>query len=195
KKTAKVVSKTALSSVLALLLGLSFVFNIALAIMLLQPRTVETLPSTSSELPAELMPYNFVGVYLKSVMADRGNYGDIALETEYAYNEDYPADIVYDQSVKIGEQMPEGRTVVLKVSRGSEYLTMPYLKGCSMNFASKTLTDMGINFEFVFDTNPESSGEMGTVTNCSKGFGTRITRGGEQVVITIKQPPSEVIEP
>lgn len=181
--------------VLAALLGCSLVGNLVTGIMLIPPPAVPPPESVVSEPEPELLQHNFVGVYIKTVMDNHPDYVDLAIETEYAYNEDYPANIVYEQSVRAGEVMPEDRTILLKVSRGSEYLEMPYLIGSSANFASKTLTDQGISFEFIYDSNPESTGVVGTVTACTKGFGVKISRETDQVVLTIKQAPPEVIEP
>lgn len=186
--------KTKLTAVLAILLGISLVINIAAGTRVIQLTPPPPPPSTSSEPEAELMTADFTGMYLQALVDGPAADSRLVLETEYSYNEDYPADIVYEQSVKQGEAIPEGRTISLKVSRGSEYLTIPYLIGSSANFASKTLTDLGVSYEFIYDDNPESTGIVGTVTDCNKGFGVKISRETDQVILTVKMSPPAPIE-
>ncbi|MEG0943109.1 MAG: protein kinase [Angelakisella sp.] len=195
KGSQKLGAKLPIVAILTTLLVFSLIGNLTLGSILWGGQVSAPPEDVSSQPVPELMTHNFTGVYLNAVMGNRTAYGDLIFETEYAYNEDYPADIIYDQSIKVGEALPENKTILLKVSRGSAYLTMPYLIGSSANFASKTLTDLGVSFEFLYDTNPESTGIVGTVTATNKGFGAKISRDADQVILTIKQPPPESIEP
>lgn len=179
------------------ILGISLVLNLVLGGMAVTGgAATPTIPeSVSSQAPVELMDYHLAGTYIKTIQDNRTLYGGLQYETQYTYNEEYPKDIVFAQSVARGEPIPENRTVILYVSSGSQFITMPYLIGSSANFASKTLTDLGVPFEFVYDYNPESSGIADTVVACNKGFGAKLARETDQVVLTIKQTPPTSIPP
>lgn len=179
---------------LAVALAASLIGNIVQANMLMTPQSLPEPESIAVEPPPELMTHTFTGVYLGYIQNNRTLYGNLVFTTEYEYNEEYPEGIVYDQSVKAGDLMPEDRTVTLYVSRGSQYINMPYLIGSSTNFASKTLTDLKVNFEFIYDDSPDSVGTVNTVIASNKGFGAKISRVDDQVVLTIKRE-SSIVEP
>lgn len=195
---AKKAVRVALVPLLGVLLAASLLGNLVLGGLLstamAPPAEPESLPQEITPEP-ERMEHRFVGVYIKTIQDNLLLYNNLSFETEYLYNEDYPENIVFAQSVQPGELMPESRTIKLSVSKGSQYIAMPYLIGSSANFASKTLTDLGINFEFIDDFNPESSGIEDTVTASNKGFGARVNRETDQVILTIKRAPKENAAP
>ena len=118
-------------------------------------------------------------------------FGSFSYEAQYEYNEIYPEDVIFEQSVTIGQPLPENETIQLKVSKGSQYVTMPYLIGSSQDFASRILTNLEVDYEFVYDFNSESDGIPGTVIASNKGYNARISREKDQVILTIKQIPEE----
>lgn len=75
------------------------------------------------------------------------------------YNEEYPnKNIVYDQNPAKGTPMPNKGYVTLYVSKGSEMVSMPGLKGSTLEFATKTLTENELKYEVVYivDASAES---------------------------------------
>ena len=148
-------------------------------------------PDMEQEEEVPLMEYQLVGVYYPFVQQNLNLFGSFSYEAQYEYNEIYPEDVIFEQSVTIGQPLPENETIQLKVSKGSQYVTMPYLIGSSQDFASRILTNLEVDYEFVYDFNSESDGIPGTVIASNKGYNARISREKDQVILTIKQIPEE----
>ena len=85
---------------------------------------VSSEPEESSAEPIRMA--NFVGQKYADVLADAKNKAVyIFSEPEYVYSDQYAEGIVADQDVTPGIEITEGTRVSLKVSKGSQYVTLP----------------------------------------------------------------------
>ncbi len=85
---------------------------------------VSSEPEESSTEPIQMA--NFVGQKYADVLADAKNKAIyIFSEPEYVYSDQYAEGIVADQDVTPGIEITEGTRVNLKVSKGSQYVTLP----------------------------------------------------------------------
>ena len=176
-------------------LAISAVVNLMLLGLLFStPGGLAMEPEEPVSEPVEepaLMEQQLVGVYYPFVQQNLNLFGSLVYEAEYEYNEVYPENVIFEQSVAVGQPMPEDGTIHLKVSKGSQYVTMPYLIGSSQDFASRILTNLEVDYEFIYDANPESEGVPGTVIATNKGYNARISRESDEIILTIKQIPEE----
>ena len=82
---------------------------------------------------------------------------DAALKMEKSgeeYSDVIPDGYICNQKVKPGKEVKKGRTVYYTVSKGSEIVSMPILKGKTLRQARLTLKSLGLkigNAKYVFD--------------------------------------------
>jgi len=91
---------------------------------------------------------NFVTKNIEPVLNDKDYTDKFKLTVEYEYNEEYAEQIVFEQSVEQGTPISEnGTEIILKVSRGSKYRTLPDLVGKNIDYAKDTLYEKFIRYE------------------------------------------------
>ncbi len=152
-----------------------------------KPMDMETTSSSESQNTVHKMEHTFVGMHKKSI--NPNNYKDFVIEYVYDYNDDYPMDIIVRQSVKEGDDIPTNKKIILTVSKGSKFVSVPYLIGSTKDFASRTLTDMGIKYDFVYLEDNESEAPINTVIDMSISYGVKFNKEIERVILTIKKDP------
>ncbi|MEG1874040.1 MAG: protein kinase [Angelakisella sp.] len=175
-------------------LGVALLLSIT-ANAVLSARLFAPPPQPSESISAvpvvELMPHRFVGIYYDLIGRTNELYSGLTFQAEKVYNEEYPKGVVFAQSIQPGDPMPEDHIIRLSVSRGSKYVDMPDIIGSSDRFARKALTDLDIRYNIVYDYNPDTLGEIGTVVDTNKGFDVKVARETELVTITVKRAASE----
>ncbi len=147
-------------------------------------------PEESSGAAAENGVPNFINQYIENVKNNQSYTDKYEFIIKEEYNEDYPANVVYDQAPSAGTPMLNKGKVILYVSKGSELLVMPKLAGSTLDFAIQTLTDMGISFEIMEVENADM--EVGLVSRTNFTEGSSINKNKDTVIlVTRKADPSE----
>ena len=101
------------------------------------------------------------------------------------YNEEYPnKNIVYYQNPAKGTPMPNKGYVTLYVSKGSEKVSMPGLKGSTLEFATKTLTENELKYEVVYIV--DASAESGLVIRTVPAEGEMVSKKTSTIYLYIK---------
>ena len=75
--------------------------------------------------------------------------------------------MIYKQSLAVGQMLPEDGGVTLFISKGPQYVKMPDLYGANEAYVIRILSDLQLTFTILYDTNPETGGEVGTVVGMS----------------------------
>ena len=112
----------------------------------------ESEEETSSEPEPDNSIPSFVGLRAEEVQADAAYAGRFEFEIQEDYNDQYEKGVVYDQSPDAGVTVQDGRTVILRVSRGKLIIKMPELVGLTRQEARDTLAfyaeDGGIDLPY-----------------------------------------------
>lgn len=129
-----------------------------------QSSTQSSEPSStasSSEESSEPLPkmVNLVGMRYEDVIAN-AEYQALCsfAEPEYIYSDTEESGIIVWQSVASGSQLPEGTVVRLKVSKGSQYVTIPSYEKLTEEEYTALLTQLGIQYTVIYredNTYPE----------------------------------------
>lgn len=101
------------------------------------------------------------------------------------YNSTYPAGTIFQQSPAAGRTVKEQQKITLKVSLGTEYITLPDVAGNDKDTAKQTLTDLGVSVVTKRETN-DSVGE-GTVIRTDPAAGNQV-EGGSTVILYVAKP-------
>ena len=99
------------------------------------------------------------------------------------YDANVPEGQVVSQYPEAGSMVKEQRTVTIYISRGGEEMTMPDLKGMSVENAKKKLTNMGLKVNVYEEHN---KAEAGTVISQDIKAGSKIAKG-KSVDITVSK--------
>ena len=101
--------------------------------------------------------------------------------------------MIYKQSLAVGQVLPEDGGVTLFISKGPQYVKMPDLYGANEAYVIRILSDLQLTFTILYDTNPETGGEVGTVVGMSIAPGETVRPktavDADSVVITVKGAP------
>ena len=111
-------------------------------------------------------------------------YPDITFETEEVFDEEVPAGVVLDQSLPEGSPLPENGQVLLTVSKGSQFVIMPRLEGCTLSAAQYMLDSLGLTWDEDIREDPTLSVPVGTVV-CDTPPNSKVT-AGYKVRLTIR---------
>lgn len=175
---------------MAAVLAVSLVLNIVLAASYFSPQPSQAPPSSEPE-EDDIVPVtaateleNFVGEYWPMLEERLDRYPDITFETEEVFDEEAPAGVVIDQSLPEGSPLPEGGQVTLTVSKGSEYVTMPRLEGCTLSAAQYMLDSLGLTWDEDIREDPTLGVPVGTVV-CDTPPNSKVT-AGYKVRLTIR---------
>ena len=86
------------------------------------------------------------------------------LDADYAYNDDYENDMIYEQSIKAGEMIAQGQVVKVKVSKGKSSAYIPDYSGLTVEQYKNALDKAGISdFNYQFVESKNSYGKANTV--------------------------------
>ncbi len=184
-------------NILMLALAVSIILNLILTAAMVSmssqlPEEEET--SQMEESVSQVMEYDLTGMLLSAAQSRQADYGLFLEVREERYSETVPAGVIMEQSVQPGQTLPDSMTVGVIVSKGSAYVDVPYLIGCSELYARKLLAELGMPFDVEYDYDPETEGVEGTVIAMNKGMGDRISKeyfDTEKVTITVKKAPED----
>ena len=101
------------------------------------------------EFPEPNLVPSLVGRHVDSVTSNAEWAEDFQFSLVYEYDDTVPEGIIIDQAPDPGVKMINRGIVILTVSQGSRNVQMPGLVGSKLEFALKTLGDMGIRYEIV----------------------------------------------
>lgn len=151
-----------------LIAGIVFLSVLTVAVMLILKEYENTLgpgreesssrnPFTSeTEMSGEetVTVPNFIGRMQKDV---EGNtlYEDFGLVFEEEYNSEYPAGMIFEQSVNAKANVRPGMAITLKVSKGPETTVMPNMVGRTVEDAEKAMRELKITYQLVPNYNVE----------------------------------------
>lgn len=133
---------------------------------------------------------SLVGRYVDTITTN-SEWSDLfRFSVKYVYDDTIPEGIVISQAPDAGVKMINKGYVLLTVSRGPQNVKMPGLVGSNLDFALKTLGDMGIRYELV----EMEEYAPGIVGKTSVVEGQTIDKTKDTVQIYVGVEPSETDE-
>ncbi|MBR5559296.1 MAG: PASTA domain-containing protein [Oscillospiraceae bacterium] len=182
-------------SVSAFLLGLALVFLlIGYSLSILFGDVIDPLmedvqvSDTIVEEPThefyEELP-SFVGIYIGTLQESDAYVKEYQFKIKEDFDETYPAGVVCRQSPRAGQPIPEDGKITLYVSRGSVYVEMPNLNGCTQEFAAEQLSKLNIKYHIEEELNP--TGVAGQVIRSDTEAGTRLRRFSSEVTLYVSR--------
>lgn len=173
---------------LGALLLLSVIGNIFLALW-----NGGALQGNDPQSQTPVMERSLEGYYLPSIQDELEQMTGYNFHYRYEYSDTYPAGVIYKQSLAVGQVLPEDGGVTLFISKGPQYVKMPDLYGANEAYVIRILSDLQLTFTILYDTNPETGGEVGTVVGMSIAPGETVRPktavDADSVVITVKGAP------
>ena len=102
--------------------------------------------------------------------------GLYTLEVEsQEFNNQYPAGTIFQQNPTPGKRVKEGVTIQVRVSTGSQTITLPDFKNQEAALVYAKLTELGLKYETVQETSPTVA--EGNVTQTSPGMNETVVSG------------------
>lgn len=144
----------------------------------------EQSAATNSAISADGVP-DFVGKDIDAIKNDPAYADRFEFMEKEDYNEEYSKNIVYDQEPAKGTPMPNKGYVTLYVSKGSEMVPMPGLKGSTLEFATKTLTENELKYEVINIV--DASAEPGLIIRTYPAEGEMVSKKTSTVYLYIKE--------
>lgn len=183
-------SFSGINFLMSAVLAVSLVLNIVLAASYFSPQPPQP-PSSSEPEEEENVPAtaptameNLVGEYWPMLEERLDSYPGIAFETEEVFDEEVPAGVIIGQSLPEGTTLPEEGRVTLTVSKGSQFVTMPRLEGCTLSAAQYMLDSLGLTWDEDIREDPTLNVPVGTVV-CDTPPNSKVT-AGYKVRLTIR---------
>lgn len=106
------------------------------------------------------------------------------------YNSDVPANYIIEQSVAPNEVVSYGTELVLTVSLGKEYVSIPDIMNFTVDNAIATLEDKGFTVSVIEDEN-DGSFEADRVCQVTPGIGTKAEKGSTVCIHVYGKPPEK----
>lgn len=169
-------------SVLPIFFGMAVAFVIGAAILVYLIFTNSTNPLFSNRANVQLI--DFVGM-TEDEFRNSEYFTLLDPDIVQEYNSSYPAGTIFQQSPAAGRTVKEQQKITLKVSLGTEYITLPDVAGNDKATAKQTLTDLGVSVVTKRETN-DSVGE-GTVIRTDPAAGNQV-EGGSTVILYVAKP-------
>ena len=144
----------------------------------------EQSAAANSVISADGVP-DFVGKDIDVIKNDPAYADRFEFIEKEDYNEEYSKNIVYDQEPAKGTPMPNKGYVTLYVSKGSEMVPMPGLKGSTLEFATKTLTENELKYEVINIV--DASAEPGLIIRTYPVEGEMVSKKTSTVYLYIKE--------
>ena len=104
--------------------------------------------------------------------------GEIYPNVEETYSSKVEAGYVIEQSVKENEEIDAGESITIKVSKGTEKVTVPDLTGKTESEAKTAIKDAGLKLKTVVTTE-DTTKEDGVVVKQSLEAGTEVEKNAE----------------
>ena len=169
-------------SVLPIFFGMAVAFIIGATILVYLIFTNSTNPLFSNRDNVQLI--DFVG-QTEDEFRTSDYFALLTPEIVYEYNSSYPAGTIFQQSPAAGRTVKEKQKITLKVSRGTEIITLPDVGGYDKDTAKQTLVDLGVSVTTRRETN--DSVAEGTVIRTEPAAGSSV-EGGSTVVLYVAKP-------
>lgn len=169
-------------SVLPIFFGMAVAFVIGAAILVYLIFTNSTNPLFSNRANVQLI--DFVGM-TEDEFRNSEYFTLLDPDIVQEYNSTYPAGTIFQQSPAAGRTVKEQQKITLKVSLGTEYITLPDVAGNDKDTAKQTLTNLGVSVVTKRETN-DSVGE-GTVIRTDPAAGNQV-EGGSTVILYVAKP-------
>ena len=169
-------------SVLPIFFGMAVAFIIGATILVYLIFTNSTNPLFSNRDNVQLI--DFVD-QTEDEFRTSDYFALLTPEFVYEYNSSYPAGTIFQQSPAAGRTVKEKQKITLKVSRGTEIITLPDVGGYDKDTAKQTLVDLGVSVTTRRETN--DSVAEGTVIRTEPAAGSSV-EGGSTVVLYVAKP-------
>lgn len=169
-------------SVLPIFFGMAVAFMIGAAILVYLIFTNSTNPLFSNRANVQLV--DFVGQTEDEFRASE-YFSLLDPDIIEEYNSNYPAGVIFQQSPAAGRTVKEQQKITLKVSLGTEYVTLVDVAGEDKATAKQTLTDLGVSVVTKREVN--DSVAEGTVIRTDPAAGTQV-EGGSTVILYVARP-------
>ncbi len=179
---AKSAAKAKSFSVLPIFFGMAVAFVIGAFILVYLIFTNSTNPLFSNRANVQLI--DFVGM-TEDEFRNSEYFSLLDPDIVQEYNSSYPAGTIFQQSPAAGRTVKEQQKITLKVSLGTEYVTLPDVSGNDKATSKQTLTDLGLSVVTKRETN-DSVGE-GTVIRTEPAAGNQV-EGGSTVILYVAKP-------
>ncbi len=114
-------------------------------------------------LPLDTEMPNLVGKFYELTQEKYADY--LNFDAIYEYNNEYEADMIFEQSIKPGEQVATGTTVRIKVSKGNEDAIIPDYSGLTVSQYENKLREAGISNYTLVVSSGSAWGASNTVTS------------------------------
>lgn len=111
--------------------------------------------------------------------------GQILIQWEEEYNNDYAAGYVYRQSPVSGRTVREGQTITLTVSLGTKYITVPDLANYLQTDAERLLREQGVSVLVTQAVEPSVA--TGSVIRTEPAAGSQVA-AGTTVIVYVSRP-------
>lgn len=169
-------------SVLPIFFGMAVAFVIGAAILVYLIVTNSTNPLFSNRANVQLI--DFVNM-TEDEFRNSDYFALLTPEIEYEYNSSYPEGTIFQQSPAAGRTVKERQRITLKVSLGTEIVTIPDVAGYDKDTAKQTLSDLGVSVTTRRETN--DSVAEGSVIRTDPAAGSQV-EGGSTVVLYVARP-------
>ena len=168
---------------LPVLLGITVAFTLACAAL------CWTILNDSSNLmnnKADIILGDYNGMTQDQVNAqDQVASGQIVVNWEEEYSNDYPAGYVYKQSPVAGRTVREGQSVTLTVSLGIHYVTVPDLTNYLQADGEQQLKDLGVSV--LVTQAVDETVAAGSIIRTDPAAGSQVA-AGTTVVVYVSRP-------
>lgn len=111
--------------------------------------------------------------------------GQIVINWEQAYSNDYAAGYVYRQSPVAGRTVREGQSVTLTVSLGIQYVTVPDVSNYVQADGEQQLKDLGVSVLITQAVEPSVA--AGSIIRTEPAAGSQVA-AGSTVVVYVSRP-------
>jgi len=165
----------------ALIFGVPFVGGLAL-ILIMDQIVMPLWTRHGSEFPAPTV----VGQSLRAAQDVLGNAGFSMQIAERRYSADFADGTILEQRPSAGSLVKKGRVFSVVVSRGSELIDVPYVRGYTLRQAELIISQSGLLVGGKAGE-PDDSIPAGTVVRTIPSAGSRLQRGGV-VNILVNEP-------
>lgn len=168
---------------------LPVLFGITVAFALACAALCWTILNDSSNLmnnKADIVLDDFSGMTQDEVNASQQvASGQITVNWEQEYNNDYAAGYVYKQSPVAGRTVREGQSVTLTVSLGIQYVTVPDLTNYVQADGEQALKDLGVSV--LVTQAVDDSVAAGSIIRTDPAAGSQVA-AGTTVVVYVSRP-------
>ena len=123
------------------------------------------------------------------IISNSDAYNNLVFKAEYEYNDEYAKGLIFEQSIAKNDPYKDGAEILVKVSLGPKYITIPdYLTLNKKDYFAK-LNDLGIKYEEKEELTEDTL--EGYVSRTSKEPGEKldVEEGEVLTVYVAKNPP------